>query len=230
MRSKFTLGALVALVCAAVCLACHPPGPVKIAAGPPEKLPQAPPIDPNFVQVNGRVVDTRGVPIAGADVLVMGGGRTGARVRTGVAGEFKASALPPTSAGYVLVLAPGFAVAAREPVELTQKTTQSVTLRLEPEHVLAGRVFDADGQPVERARVEVRGERRLASQARKGVTWECAAQIDRTWTDAHGAFRFAQLYAGEFEVEAVLAGEPPRTASSRVRADDTSIELRLTAR
>jgi hypothetical protein len=59
------------------------------------------------------------------------------------------------------------------------------------------------------------------------VTWERAARIDTTWTDASGAFRFAQLYAGEFEIEAVLAGEPQRAASARVRADDTAIELRL---
>lgn len=207
--------------------ACRAPGPVRLLPPPPGEPLHVPPTDPTFVQVNGRVLDARGVPIAGADVLVMGGGRTGVRARSGNAGEFVASGLPPSSEGYVIVLAPGCAVAVREPIALSQRTTQSVTLRLEPEHVLAGRVFAADGAPAAHARVEVRGERKLASHARKNVTWERAAQIDTQWTDAHGAFRFTQLYAGEFDVEAVLAGPPERTVSARATAGDESIELRF---
>lgn len=213
--------------CACAISACRAPGPVRLLPPPPGEPLHVPPTDPTFVQVNGRVLDARGAPIAGADVLVMGGGRTGVRARSSATGEFAASGLPPTSEGYVIVLAPKCAVAVREPVEISQRTTQSITLRLEPEHVLAGRVVAVEGTPVVHARVEVRGERKLASHARKNVSWERAAQIDTQWTDADGRFRFAQLYAGEFDVEATDAD---RSATARASAGDEAIELRLLER
>jgi ABC-type multidrug transport system ATPase subunit len=194
---------------------------------PPGKPTEVAPIDPRFVQLRGRVLDAQGKPVAGASVLVMGGGHTGARVTTNAAGEFSASGLPSVSEGYVVVRAEGFAVAVREPIAISQRESQSVSMRLEPQQVLAGLVIDAAGTPLERARVEVRGERRLATHLRRGVSWERAAQIDAQWTDAQGHFRFTGLYAGEFEVVAVPPGGAAGSASARARTGEAELELRI---
>src|SRR5262245_15321213 len=83
---------------------------VPVDRPPPQAKPaELSPIDPKYVQVRGRVLDAQSRPIAGASVLVMGGGHTGVRVVTSATGEFSASGLPVASEGYLVVRAEGFA-------------------------------------------------------------------------------------------------------------------------
>jgi hypothetical protein len=204
-------------------------GPPRPPPPPPEFFvpPEIPPSDPRAVQLRGRVLDAAERPLAGVEVLVMGGGHTGVRATTNAAGEFSVSGLPTTLAGYVAVHVKGFAVAARDSVRIAERNPDSVTLRLEPEQVLAGRVLAADGTPLANARVRARGERRFTTPLRKGATWEEVAQIDTVRTDAEGRFRFAGLYPGAFELVASWPGQPERTGRVEARAGAVDVEVRI---
>ena len=213
----------VLLLVLAACGAPHRPPP------PPEffKPPDIPASDPRAVQLRGRVVDPSGKPLANVPVLVIAGGHTGERPRTNAAGEFQISGLPPTLDGYVAVHVAGYAALVREPVRVVERNPDSVTLRLEPERVIEGVVTGPDGEPLARAVVEARGDRRLKTPIRKGATWEEVLQLDTVRADEHGHYRLAGLYVGEFELTASWPGARGVVATTKVERVAREASLRI---
>lgn len=190
-------------------------------------VPAIPAPDLKAVQVRGRVLDPRGLPAANVEVLVIGGGHTGARVRTDSNGSFTAAGLPASDEGLIVISDERYAVLVRENVKLREREPASVSLRLEPAQVLAGRVLDERGAPLAHAIVEARGTRRLAGRVRRGASFECVAGVDRAETGDDGRFRFAQLYPGEFELVAHWPFAPACEFRSTHAAGDEHVELRL---
>lgn len=231
MRALSLLVVLPIVAACLACPACHR-GPQPRPPPPPEffKRPEIPPSDPASIQLRGRVLDPNGKPLADVPVLVIAGGHQGERPRTNAAGEFSVIGLPPTNDGFVAVHVPGYAVQVREPVRVSGRSPESVTMRLERESVLEGRVVDADEHPLANAKVTIRGERRLRTPLRKDATWEEVVQRDTLRTDADGRFRFDGLYAGRFEVSASMPGASGLVAKSLARSGAAPVVVRIDPR
>ncbi|MBN2582826.1 MAG: carboxypeptidase regulatory-like domain-containing protein [Planctomycetes bacterium] len=107
------------------------------------------------VMVKGRIVDTAGNPIVGAQVNLGKYGRYSGHqdVRSGDDGRFE---LPPSIPGKntLSVQADGFSPAACE--VLVAENMDPVTFRLDPGGEIKARVVDSDGRPVVGAYVRVR--------------------------------------------------------------------------
>lgn len=218
--------------CASISLgACFlaPSGPGRRGPPPMGDPVQVPASNPTAVQMRGRVLDARGLPVGGLELLVVGGGHTGSRVRSDANGMFSAAGLPATDDGLVIVRDERFAPLVREGVALREREPASVSLRLDPALAIAGRVLDERGEPLAHAQVTVRGERKLLGRVRKGASVEAVAGIDHVETDGDGRFRFAGLYAGEFELVARWPFAEACSARSRVRGGDEAFELRFDA-
>lgn len=225
------LSLLLVLPIAAACLACPAchRGPPRRPPPPPEffERPEIPPSDPASIQLRGRVLDPSGKPLADVPVLVIAGGHQGERPLTNAAGEFTVVGLPPTNDGFVAVHVPGHAVLVREPVRVSGRNPESVTLRLERESVLEGLVVGADERPLANAKVTIRGERVLRTPLRRDASWESVVQRDTLRTDAEGRFRFDGLYAGRFEVSAAMPGAAKLVARTLARSGDAAIVVRV---
>jgi protocatechuate 3,4-dioxygenase beta subunit len=162
--------------------------------------------------VRGRVLDSAGLPLAGARVAAEGyfharpsvAVRDLVETRSDPAGAFELVGLR-SDVGHALVLeAAGFATLERELPPATELALGDLVLA--PESVLAGLVVDADGVPLAGAEVvlELGGEAPLAA----GPT-DAAARLlgreRRTRTDANGAFLFAGLAAAPLVLRAESA-------------------------
>lgn len=228
MSPPFPLLAAFASLALGACFLA-PAGPTR--RGPPAmgEPVRVPPSNPAAIQARGRVLDARGLPVAGLEVLVVGGGHTGSRVRTDAGGGFTVAGLPATDDALVIVGDSRFAPLVREGVKLREREPASVSLRLEPALAIAGRVLDERGEPLARAQLSVRGERKLLGRVRRGASVESVAGVDRVETDGDGRFRFAGLYAGEFELVARWPFASACSASARVRAGDEAVALRFDA-
>ncbi len=175
-------------------------------------------------EYEGRIVDPDDKPIAGAEVVVLGGGLGATtlvplrdRYRSNVDGSFRFSA--PEDA-VVEARQVGF-VTSRARVDYAVRVSRKLTIRLEPATTavsllsIDGTVEDAKGVPAEGALVSAvpkQGIRETAVTAR---------------ADANGRFRLNELTAGTWTVTASLRDAAP--ASMDVEAGATGVRLQLAA-
>jgi hypothetical protein len=141
------------------------------------------------VRRTGRLVDTDGEPVAGAEVFGLAAGGGPRKLPTLAAAEFAVEGVNPDRPHRLLFRHAGRKIAGT--VVLTETDAAPVTVVLRPTATLAGRLVTAAGEP--RAKVRVTAEYADAS------LWELSA-IDRytaapVWTDAAGRFRIDAIAA-----------------------------------
>ncbi len=185
-------------------------------------------------QLSGRVVDAEFRPVAGAwvvPVVCEGDGRyvphssdgEGDDFSSGMAkilgawtdvdGRFRINDLHP-GAWQLAARAEGYAW-TKSPFNAVN--SESVEWKLDPESRIGGRIVDADGRPVSNADVSIEGEGLLGR-----------TQIQ---TGADGAFLFANLSAGAYELDVshdtLAAAETPMSVALDVGEAKTGLELEL---
>lgn len=184
-------------------------------------------LGPPAGSVDGLVVDERGGPIAGAVVRIGEGNVSDikatiegapplpAQVRSDAAGRFRAIGIA-TGLQPVVARAPGRA-AWSGTVEVAANLATPLRIRLEPGAALRGVVRNADGVPVDHAKVEIGDARAL--------------DHFRATTASNGAFEIVGLGTGEIVVAA--SHDDFGTAEQRVRTAAgtvTACEVRLSAK
>lgn len=131
------------------------------------------------LRIDGRVLDDRGHPVAGARIVDSTRGLTFLpyvwRAATDVEGRFHIHLLR-GQAVTLTVQAPGYQPAIREIASSRDGAT--VEIRLAPSRRLWGRVVDSRGEPIAGAQVHIPSYSRY-----RGVYF-------RTWTDAEGRFEW----------------------------------------
>lgn len=139
--------------------------------------------------VNGRVLDTQGKPIAGAHVY-QGGDRFGSNypeTKTDADGNFKFAHCRPNAELVLTVTAKG---CAPDQKSMTlDKELKDIEFRLEPGHLIKGRVVDSAGKPVPNVMIATdtwRGHRALTvrfdTDAKGHFEWK-EAPADEVLTD-----------------------------------------------
>jgi protocatechuate 3,4-dioxygenase beta subunit len=179
--------------------------------------------------LHGTVTGCDGRPAVGARVSV--GSGTQGRASTDGAGRFELRGLKAAEEAFVHVEAAGNALFALQPLRIARGENE-LALVLAPPKVLAGRVVDAAGAAVVDARVHIEGDRLVhyvdIDHGEK-TTWEWFAGRNEVRTDRRGAFRFADLYDGEFALSVHPEGLPGRRAHVRARAGEEALEIVLGA-
>jgi hypothetical protein len=135
--------------------------------------------------IEGRVVDTQGQPAAGADVEAqafdpVGEPFSGPQTQTDDKGRFKLEGVPPEAPIHLWVRHHGHF--AQAPTVLSPAQTGSITLRLDGDGEIAGRVLDDQGQPKGRVRL---------SAYLEDDAMPFAFVSDYVTADAEGRFRFS---------------------------------------
>lgn len=161
--------------------------------------------------VEGRVMSTTGEPLRKVSLSLRPNGRGGGNYSTTSTndGSFKFAsveqgnyALTGERTGYVreTLSSPGGQTKVIEVI--SEKSTSGIELKLTPQSVIAGHVFDEDGDPLQSVNVEVwrytypRGRRQL-TQAQSGSTNDL------------GEFRIANLPPGRYFVSATARRSDP---------------------
>jgi RNA polymerase sigma factor (sigma-70 family) len=104
--------------------------------------------------VSGRVLSPDGKPLAGADLLLVGGKDKGKPVKLGVTGADGRFTVTAPRQRWVNLLArsPGLGV---DFIDLGRAPAGEIELRLVKDHPIRGRVIDTEGKPVKGVRVSV---------------------------------------------------------------------------
>lgn len=175
----------------------------------------------------GRVLDSTGSPVAGAEVTA-----TGAReLRTCLTDDRGTFRFDPVLLGdscRLEVRAIGFSRwlcdAAGFVGEFDEATLPHLVL--ERARTISGRFLGSDGLPLSGARVAIEGERLLpgGEVLVEPLTWERHFGLDETRTDVAGRFRFEALYDGQFLVRA-FGPEGALAAAVAARAGGPEVEL-----
>jgi len=178
--------------------------------------------------LSGTIVSARGGPIDDAYIGFASTGESGFSMdtarstRSDAQGRFELAGLLAEEHGLLLVRAGGHALHVEQPVVIREDGSHEIRIVLQPEQPLAGDVVDAEGAPVPDAIVRIVGDRLVDHGdvvMSPPPTWEGRfAGLDTTRTDEQGRFRFNQLYAGLFQVQAIH----PEDESLTVRIDARS--------
>jgi RNA polymerase sigma-70 factor (ECF subfamily) len=199
--------------------------------------------EPPVLEARLRVRTADGTPVAGATAY---SGFLFGRCHTDAEGCVRllwaaAGGMSPQGPVVISVVAPGW-VAARLEARPAPPPSAEVEVRLEPGHVLAGRVLDDDGQPAAGAWVTVFDGRVPLAEARQAAAGAPPLPGPReggmygsATTDAEGTFRLEDLPAGPYHVAAgapVPAGALPSedgasTSVSDVATHASDLVLRL---
>jgi len=183
------------------------------------------------LSLRGQVLDSSGKPAAEAKVRSWPGART---IHYDGKGGFELVGLPRQSENRlsphvygVAATLDGHAVQVVQPVEPDDRGGSFVQIRLETEHVLAGRVLDEAGRPAADIEVWIEGEREMNSGAtwHRRTTWEFCNGLDEAVTDERGRFHFEKLYPGEFTLHAISPADNGMSIETTAQAGDESIEL-----
>ncbi|RKY18439.1 MAG: hypothetical protein DRQ55_13325 [Planctomycetota bacterium] len=176
----------------------------------------------------GLVLGADGRPLPDAEVRVRGAGSQ--TVTTAADGRFLAKGLEPSSDGRLHVLASGHALQVLQPVQVSADEQRFVQVQLEPGRALAGRVLDADGQPLAGARVRIEGDREV-DHGNMTIfprpTWERSLGRTDATADAQGRFRISELYAGEFKLSVTHPNASDVTRSWQLPSGSEDLELVL---
>jgi hypothetical protein len=154
--------------------------------------------------VEGRAMSTTGEPLRKVSLTLRPNGRGGGNYSTTSAndGSFRFAsvdqgnyALTGERTGYVreTLSSPGGQTRVIEVV--SEKTTSGIELKLTPQSVIAGHVFDRDGDPVQSVNVEV--WRYTYPRGRRQLT-----QVQNGSTNDLGEFRISNLSPGRYYVSA----------------------------
>ncbi|MEW6072226.1 MAG: carboxypeptidase-like regulatory domain-containing protein [Planctomycetota bacterium] len=180
------------------------------------------------IELTGWVLDPGGTGIPGAEVRLRSTAR--AEARTNEEGFFRLPGLVPDPSAILYATAPGHAIQVVQPVEIRADLPNTITVRLEPGRVIAGRVVDREGTGVADAAVEIEGDRVVSLGSGHMIptpTWERRLGANAARTDAAGAFRLDRLYAGTFEVTATHPADPSQKAMATVESGIEDLLLRL---
>ncbi len=181
---------------------------------------------PDATGLTVRVVDTGGRPIPGAECLAPG--LISTWTSTDARGEIVVTTAQPSVLAAPIVRARGYAVTLGPTIDTRAGATTIVTM--EPERVIRGHVLDAHGEPLDGARVTVRGDRKDVPWLGSRRTLEQRADLHASTTSTAGAFEFAELYRGTFVVEVWLDDDATPAAFGVVRPEVAEIELRVGSR
>ncbi len=185
------------------------------------RLPAAGPLELRLAPaatIEGRVVDVRGRPVAGAFVgpssqVWSGGLRTTAKADED--GEFSLSPVAP-GVRVIEASADGYVTSSPHSVEVVAgRETPPVEIVLETAAVLAGRVLTADGLPVAGATITAR--RQAIRQSRQ----------DSATSDGDGHFAFDRLAPGRVTIRAAKEGFTAAEVEAEAGQDGASVELVL---
>lgn len=179
----------------------------------------------------GVVLGADGRPVPGAALSVRGAGSQSST--SGDDGRFLIEGLEPSTGARLRVLALGHALQVVQPVEVSADETLFLEVRLRPALALAGHVMDADGAPVQGAKIAIEGEREEDLHGTTMIprpTWERALGRSSALTDAAGAFRIDELYEGSYRLSARDPADPDLTGTWQVTAGSEDLELVLDAR
>jgi hypothetical protein len=176
------------------------------------------------VGYEGKVLDSNGNPVGGAEVRRLGGGPGERRWESDREGKFAFHA----EDGALLEGRKVGHGAGRAEVDFAVQVSHQLTIRLGPAGAdggagaalgsIAGRVVDAQGRPVEGALVQARADDRRALPGRERHPSGSAT------SDADGAFTIEDLDEVDHEV---TARGPGRASASGVRPGARGLELRL---
>lgn len=157
-------------------------------------------LDPG-ARLEGRVTDPTGVPVEGASVEPELEGRSyePQTTSTGPDGRFEIVDLPPDRRLELWITRDGYA--GRRIEGLRAPTEQPLEIVLQPEGRVEGRVVDANGEPVEGARVEV-GEARRFPEGGTYIEPTPTHPRGSVVSDAAGRFVVSRLPAGELFLRA----------------------------
>jgi len=175
------------------------------------------------VTVAGVVRRTDGSVVEGAvvEAYAMGPMR---QCVTGADGRFRVRGLRDGPLFYLTVRASG---AARNLHEVAKHRRESIEIRLEPACVLAGVVVDGEQRPLPGVRVSIESRRRLArgfgGTGARPVTSALGGTI--TETDAHGRFRYDDLFPDRYTVH--VWDKNDKRQFAKVEADAGSEDLRI---
>lgn len=163
-------------------------------------------------RVEGRVVDAAGAPVAGAAVHA----GSALRATTDACGRFAIEGVEPRETSVFVRgggwVSPDISEARTDGwhpflVDVRPGSRVAVDLAAVPAASLTGRVLDADGRPVEGARVRALAVAGFAGPF--GDTGRAVAGPDATTTDARGVFAVHDLVPGvSYELEASAPGWP----------------------
>ena len=179
------------------------------------------------VQLTGRVLDKEGRGIDGAEVCLWDRIRPRARTTTDDQGSYRLTGLAPDPSATLGSSAPGYAIHVVHPLRIREDRPNEVTIRLEPERVLAGRVVNSEGSGVANARVEIEGDRVVHRAGSRNLPWERVLERNATRTDAAGAFLLDRLYAGTFSVTATHPDDPWQKAIATAASGAEDLVLTL---
>jgi hypothetical protein len=186
----------------------------------------------------GRVTDTAGKPIAGAQAqcllqIARVSSAIGATVRSDADGRFEIKALPPGQSYVVTVSARGFGRYHNE-VEPITGATQRVELAafqlLAADQRIAGIVLDAENTPVDRASIYIQGEQQPGSlnvmtgpDGRFSVSKVCTAPMRLTVNSQRSGFATADVEGGDTNItiqlssSTIVTRQSPRSATLKGR-------------
>ena len=163
--------------------------------------------------LTGRVVGPDGSPLAGAAVSVQGRYRqgknasvpSGGAMPTGPDGRFEFSGLPPDITHHVRIETADFATALVAVPPSWGPVRDLGTIALENQASLAGRLFDARGEPV--AGLEIRLERLAPPADTEGLFYPRDSRLaaeelrrEKDVTSANGIFGFTKLASGRYRI------------------------------
>lgn len=187
--------------------------------------------------LGGRVISASGGPVADAQLRL---GSTnefasfgdGERVtRTDENGLFELVGLNADGLALLSVRAENHALHVEHPLVILEDGAEEIEIVLQPGRVLAGTVVDSNGLAVGGAFVVIEGDRIVdhGDVTMSPVpTWESRFwDLNRTRTDALGAFRFEQLYDGVFELVVTHPDDNNLVAKLAARSGAEDLEVVL---
>ena len=155
--------------------------------------------------IEGTVVDeVTGEPVRRAGVMLNGQRTSNAGeslvVQTQADGRFHFEGLEPGSF-YLVARKSGYVDSGMRgrmtPIQLTSAEKKTgITIKLTPQGIIAGRIFDEEGDPVQGAHVQIYQRRKVEGKLR----WQSA---NGGATNDRGEYRIAGLTAGEYAVSAI---------------------------
>ncbi|MGE0400733.1 MAG: sigma-70 family RNA polymerase sigma factor [Kofleriaceae bacterium] len=155
--------------------------------------------------ISGTVQDATGAPIAAADVRVVVRGTTFWRAQrqafTAPDGTFAIEGLPRRAVDIVAAHTSGSS--AIVPIDLAEKPTHEVTLKLDVTGAIEGTVVDSTGQPLGDAQVSA--EPTYTGSLEQQEVWSVRGS-QLAVTDQGGGFRFAGLPPGPYRLRAARLG------------------------